>query len=86
MTAAKWSLYAGIAGVVFSKSTWCRVAFEGVPSRNDCGIEAIVCLQLCWFCVVWPWRKVLYQLLSHNLVLACSSALKLHNLILCSIA
>lgn len=42
MMAAKWSLYAGMGGVVCWKSRGWRVAFGAFPSRKDGGIEVIV--------------------------------------------
>ena len=42
MMAAKWSLYAGMGGVVCWKLRGWRVAFGAFPSRKDGGIEVIV--------------------------------------------
>lgn len=62
MTAAKWSLYAGIGGVVCSKSIWWRVALEGLPSRKAGGIEAIADV------IMFSWSRSLMVLWSLGMV------------------
>lgn len=47
MMAAKWSLYAGIGGVVYWKSRGWRVAFEEGPLRKEGGIGEVIVAVFC---------------------------------------